>query len=64
MDNGFWDKHYSYAKAGELLGCSRQNVYQECKRGRIPMERSVEGHPGVPRVWVEETLELRARGKR
>lgn len=57
----FWTTHYTYAEAARKLGTSRQNVYQCCKRGSIPLARSVEGEPGVPIQWVEDTLKLRER---
>lgn len=57
----FWDDHYTYAEAARLLGCSRQNVYQEGKRKKIPVDRDSDGKPGIPKSWVEETLKMRRR---
>lgn len=57
----FWSTHLTYAEAGRRLGTSRQNVFQCCKRGSIPCDRSADGEPGVLLSWVEETVRLRAR---
>ncbi len=57
----FWATHYTYAEAARKLGTSRQNVYQCCKRGSIPLDRSAEGKPGVPIDKIEEKLRLRKR---
>lgn len=57
----FWSTHLTYAESGRRLGTTRQNVYQCCKRGSIPCDRSPDNEPGVPLSWVEETLAMRAR---
>ena len=57
----FWASHMSYAEAARFLCCSRQNVYQECKRGKIPLDRDTDGKPGVPSEWVMKTVEMRNR---
>ena len=63
MVDSFWSTHYTFAETGVKIGTTRQNVYQRCLRGSIPCDRDEDGHPGVPIVWVDHTLTLRARDK-
>ncbi|HUX46734.1 MAG TPA: hypothetical protein VMV58_01850 [Desulfosporosinus sp.] len=63
MVDEFWASHMSFAEVGKKLGCSRQNISQEAKRGKIPVDRDADGRPGVPMVWVDETLRMRKRDK-
>jgi hypothetical protein len=57
----FWEQHFSFAEVARKLGCSRQNIHQECKRKKIPFDRDDSGKPGIPKDWVYKTLELRGR---
>ncbi len=61
MVDEFWSSHLSYAEAAKKLGCTRQNIFQMGKRGKIPVDRDQDGFPGIPMSWVEETLKMRGR---
>lgn len=58
----FWETHLSISEAAVALGTSRQNVFNQVKRGTIPSERCG-AIRGIPEAWVEETLALRNRDK-
>lgn len=61
MPDDFWVNHYTYAEAARKLGCTRQNVYQQALKGRIPLDRDKDGHPGIPIDYVDEVLALREK---
>ena len=63
MVDAFWSTHLSYAEAAKRLGCSRQNIFQQGLKGRIPVDRDQDGKPGIPMDWVNETLAMRGRDK-
>lgn len=56
MVDGFWATHYSYAEAARKLGTSRQNVYQRCLRGSLPVDRYQDGNPGVPMDYIDSRV--------
>ena len=56
MQDYFWLNHYTYAEAARRLGCTRQNIYQQALKGRIPLDRDEAGLPGVPITYVDEVL--------
>ncbi len=59
MDS-FWASHYSYAEAAKKLGCTRQNVYQRCLRGSLPLDRDQDGNPGVPMDYIDRLIVIPA----
>ena len=63
MPDEFWNTHLTYAEAARQLGSTRQNIYQCCLRGSIPMDRDEDGHPGIPISYVNQTIKLRNRDK-
>lgn len=53
----------SFAEAARRLGCSRQNVYQQAMKGRIPCERNEKGQPCVPVEWIDKRLGSLGNGR-
>lgn len=58
MVDGFWASHYSYAEVAKKLGCTRQNVYQRCLRGSLPLDRDQDGNPGVPMDYIDSIVNI------
>jgi len=46
------DKRVGFSAAARLLGCTRQNVYQQALKGRIPCERDEKGGPSISLEWI------------
>ncbi len=46
--------HVGFSEAARRLGCSRQNVYQQALKGRIPCVRDENGNPCIPEEWIAE----------